>query len=54
VQAPFIVNKARTIGFTHSITVTGDQMRYTESTFLDIYDKSNCDRKDLNTLQRVG
>jgi hypothetical protein len=40
------------------IAVTGDEMRYTQSTVLDIYEKSSyekssCDHKDVNTLQRV-
>lgn len=49
-----MVNKARTIGSTNSVPVGGDQMRYLQSTFPDIYDKSNCDHKDLNTLEWVG
>jgi hypothetical protein len=53
VQAPFMYNKARTTAFTHTITVTGDEMHYTQSTILDIYDKRSYDHKDVNTLQRV-
>jgi hypothetical protein len=52
-QAPFMYNKARTTAFTHTLTVKGDEMRYTETTVLDIYDKSSYDHKDVNTLHRV-
>lgn len=52
-QATFMYHKARTTGFTHTLTVKGDEMKYTQSTMLDIYDKTNYDHKDLNTLQRV-
>ncbi len=53
-QAPFMFKQAKTTGFTHSMTVTGDQLSYSESTILDIYDKKSYDHKDVNTLQRVG
>jgi len=53
VQAPFMFNKAKTTAFTHTITVNGNEMRYTESTILDIYDKAGYDHKDVNTLHRV-
>ena len=54
VQAPFMFRQAKTTGFTHSMTVVGDQLSYSESTILDIYDKKSYDHKDVNTLQRVG
>lgn len=54
VQAPFMYNKAKTTAFTHTITVQGDEMRYSETTVLDIYDKTSYDHKDVNTLQRAG
>ena len=54
VQAPFMFKQAKTTAFSHSITVLGDEMRYTESTILDIYDKTAYDHKDVNTLRRVG
>jgi len=54
VQAPFMFKQAKTTAFTHTISVAGDEMRYSEITFLDIYDKTNYEHKDLNTLQRVG
>ena len=52
VQAPFMFKQAKTTAFTHSLTVKGDEMRYTESTILDIYDKTSYDHKDVNTLRR--
>ena len=52
VQAPFMYSKARTTAFTHTLTVQGDVMRYTETTVLDIYDKTSYDHKDVNTLHR--
>lgn len=54
VQAPFMFKQARTTGFTHTITVNGDQMRYKETTVLDIYGKKSYDHVDLNTLSRVS
>lgn len=53
-QAAFMFKQAKTTAFTHTLTVHGDQMRYTESTILDIYDKTAYDHKDVNTLHRVG
>ena len=52
-QSTFMYDKARTTGFTHTLTVQGDTMRYTQSTMLDIYGTDNYDHKDLNTLTRV-
>jgi len=52
VQAPFMSRKAKTTAFTHTMTVKGDSMRYTQTTVLDIYGKSNYDHTDLNTLTR--
>jgi hypothetical protein len=54
VQAPFMYNKAKTTAFTHTITVKGDDMRYSESTVLDIYGKTSYDHKDVNTLKRTA
>lgn len=54
VQAPFMFKQAKTTAFTHCLTVKGDEMRYTESTILDIYDKTSYDHKDVNTLRRVS
>ncbi len=54
VQAPFMFKQARTTAFSHTVTVTGDQMRYSETTVLDIYEKKSYDHTDLNTLTRVS
>ena len=53
-QAAFMFQQAKTTAFTHRMTVQGDEMSYTESTILDIYDKRDYDHKDVNTLQRVS
>ena len=52
VQAPFMFNKAKTTAFSHTLTVKGDQMRYSETTVLDIYEKKSYDHTDVNTLTR--
>ena len=54
VQAPFMFKQAKTTAFSHTITVKGDEMRYSESTVLDIYDKKSYDHSDVNTLRRTG
>jgi hypothetical protein len=54
VQAPFMFKQAKTTAFTHTLTVKGDEMQYSEITYLDIYDKTGYEHKDVNTLQRVG
>ncbi|MFT4614288.1 MAG: hypothetical protein ACI9NT_001433 [Bacteroidia bacterium] len=54
IQAPFMFNKARTTGFSHTITVQGDEMRHSQSTVLEIYDKHSYDHKDVNTQHRIS
>lgn len=54
VQAPFMFRQAKTTAFTHTLTVQGDNMSYSEITVLDIYDKTDYQHKDVNTLQRTG
>jgi hypothetical protein len=54
VQAPFMFKQAKTTAFTHSVTVKGDEMRYSQTTFLDIYGKKSYEHTDVNTLQRVS
>ena len=54
VQAPFMFQQAKTTAFTHTLTVRGDEMEYSESTILDIYDRTAYDHKDVNTLRRSG
>jgi hypothetical protein len=53
VQAPFMFKQARTTGFSHTMTISGNEMRYSEITVLDIYDKKSYDHTDINTLHRV-
>lgn len=38
----------------YTLTVQGDVMRYSETTILDIYDKTADDHKDVNTLRRTA
>ncbi|MEH6609806.1 MAG: heme-binding beta-barrel domain-containing protein [Halioglobus sp.] len=53
VQAPFMFKQARTTSFSHTMTINGNEMRYSEITVLDIYEKKAYDHKDINTLHRV-
>jgi hypothetical protein len=53
-QAPFMLDHAKTLAFTHQLTVFGDEMSYTETTLLKIYDQDRYEHKDSNTLARVG
>lgn len=50
-QAPFMRDKARTLAFSHTITVEGDSLVYAESTLLDIYGRQY-DHTDINRLKR--
>ena len=52
IEAPFMRDNARTLEFTHNITVEGDSMKYAESTLLDIYGKTY-DHTDINRLTKV-
>ncbi len=51
VQAPYMQAKAKTLAFSHKITVDGDSLVYSESTLLDIYGKKY-DHTDINRLKR--
>lgn len=53
IQAPFMFKQARTTAFTHSISVNGNRMRYSQTTVLDIYDKQGYEHTDVNTLSRA-
>ncbi len=53
-QSAFMASKARTTAYRIHLTVVGDEMRYTQHTVLDIYEKTDYDHKDVNTLTRVG
>ncbi len=51
-QAPFMRDNASTQSFTHTIEVDGDQLRYSETTEVDIYGKVFT-HTDENTLVRA-
>ncbi len=53
VQAPFMFAQARTTAFRHTMTVRGDEIRYRQSTILDIYTRKDYDHSDVNTLRRI-
>ncbi len=52
-QSPFMAKNAKTTRYSHSITVKGDVMEYTESTLLDIYGRE-FDHTDGDTLYRIA
>ena len=52
-QSPFMRDNASTTGFTHTITVNGDEMVYSETTVVDIYGKT-FNHTDDNTLFRAS
>ena len=52
IQSPFMQKKARTENFSHTITVSGKSMTYSETTTLHIYGKRFL-HTDGNTLQRA-
>lgn len=52
VQSPFLRDKAKTLAFSHKLTIDGDSLEYFESTMLHIYGKT-FDHTDTNRLKRV-
>lgn len=52
-QSPYMAAKAKTLFFTHSLTVDGDRLSYFELSRLAIYGKT-FDHTDENRLQRVS
>jgi len=50
-QSPFMRDNAKTTAFTHTISVTGDELSYSETTLLDIYGRS-FEHTDRNILTR--
>lgn len=50
-QAPFMRDNAKTLAFTHKISVNGDALTYSETTSLEIYGK-RFEHTDENTLKR--
>lgn len=53
-QADFMFKQARSTAFSHTLTVSGNTLRYSQTTVLEIYGKSDYPHKDVNTLTRVG
>lgn len=53
VQSPYLRDKAKTLAFSHKLTVDGDSLEYFESTLLHIYGKT-FDHTDTNRLKRVS
>lgn len=50
-QSPFMRDNAKTIEFSHTVSVDRDTLIYSEKTVVDIYGK-RFDHSDENTLQR--
>ena len=50
-QSPFMLDNAKTIEFSHTISVDQDTLIYSETTVVEIYGK-RFDHSDGNTLQR--
>ena len=48
-ESPFMQSQARTLSFTHRLTVCGDRLSYAETTMVDIYGKvyEHGDRNEL-------
>jgi len=51
IQSPFMQKKAKTVQFSHTVTVKGNTMTYSENTKLEIYGKT-FNHTDGNTLLR--
>jgi hypothetical protein len=51
IQSPFMRDNARTVSFSHQLTVTGNVLGYMETTVLEIYG-STFDHTDTNQLRR--
>ena len=52
-EAPFMAAKASTTAFEHSMTVSGDEMSYKQTTYVDIYGHKNYEHVDTSRLTRV-
>ena len=52
IQAPFMHKKAKTTSFTHTMSIKGNELQYSETTMVDIYGKS-FEHIDTNTLIKV-
>lgn len=52
-EAAFLRNKANTRRFSQTIELEGDQLRYQQTTRVDIYGQKSFEHTDENTLTRV-
>jgi len=52
-QSPFMRDKARTTGFTHKVSIEGNQMSYSETTKLEIYGKTPQSVEDYPNSQVI-
>lgn len=52
VQSPFMRDKAKTVSFTHELTLQGDELNYFETTLVDIYGNPRFEHTDGNRLVR--
>ena len=52
-QAPFMRDKARSKSYSQTLTISGDQLSYEQTTVLDIYG-SNFDHTDKSVLARTS
>lgn len=51
IQSPFMRDQARTVAFRHHVEVSAHQLSYSETTVLEIYDRT-FDHTDTNVLAR--
>lgn len=51
-QAPFMLSKAQTTAYRHTLTLSGDSLSYNQVTVLEIYGKHDYQHTDENTLTR--
>jgi hypothetical protein len=52
-QSPFMRDNAKTVAFEYKATLSGDELEYSETTFLEIYGRS-FDHTDTNQLRRTA
>ena len=53
IQSPFMRDNASTVAFEHKVTLAAGELRYAETTYLEIYGRK-FDHTDENVLKRVG
>ncbi len=54
IQSPFMRDNARTLEFRHTVTLDGDQLRYSETTIVEIYGRifEHTDENELGRRKR--